>query len=352
MTALAAVGALTLAACSGDGGGSGSGGELTWEDSPLNAVWAEVFGAEEFNEEQWQAEWAEQSRQIEELIAACMAQEGFEYIPVDQTQGTVFSSGDEDVYADYGTAEWAAQYGYGMTTMDELYEPVAEGEEWFDPNQAIVQAMSASEQAAYYSALWGDQEWAEEYDEDGNYIEQTYDPSQAGCYGAAEVEVYGDLYGGGENDPYNDPQFASLVEEMDALYARVEEDPRVSGLDNAWASCMADAGHAGFSAAHDAEDSLWAEYDEIWNAVDWSEIEQAWEDGVPEADIVYPEPDPEAIAALREREIALATADYTCREEVGYEQTRLEVQFELEQEFVDNNREALEAFVQAMSELQ
>ena len=73
--ALALGAALVLSGC----GVIGAPEKLDPEKSPLAEYMSACYG------EQDQEFYDKQSKQVEELVAACMADEGFEYIPVDQS---------------------------------------------------------------------------------------------------------------------------------------------------------------------------------------------------------------------------------------------------------------------------
>ena len=49
-----------------------------------------------------------------------------------------------------GDLDWAATYGYGITTIDAIGPDASE-----DPNTAITEEMSEAELAAYHEALFG-----------------------------------------------------------------------------------------------------------------------------------------------------------------------------------------------------
>ncbi|ACQ81206.1 hypothetical protein Bcav_2961 [Beutenbergia cavernae DSM 12333] len=315
LLALVAVG--TLTACSSGGPGGGGGGDLTYEDSPLAEIFAQIDDTAEQSQEDAQAEMDEQNRQVEQLVSACMADEGFEYIPVDNSGTVVFS--DETDIEDMNTEEYVAEHGYGFTTYEEQEAPAED--EYVDPNADYVAAMSETEQAAYYEALWGPAT-TEEYDEDEEIPE--YDWTQGGCYGAAQHEVYE----GEDSDNYwSDPQFEELFEEMNGLWEDAMSDPRIAELDAEWASCMADAGYADFATSQEAQDSIMNAQNALWESGE--------------------EPDDEAMAELRQQEIDTALADFRCKQDVDYEQTQLEIQFELEREFVEEHQTELDALVAA-----
>ncbi len=58
---------------------------------------------------------AEQN-QIEEVIAACMREEGFEYQPVDQSQFMMFGGPGEGELP-WFSPEWVEKYGFGISTQ-------------------------------------------------------------------------------------------------------------------------------------------------------------------------------------------------------------------------------------------
>jgi hypothetical protein len=216
----------------------------------------------------------------------------------------------------YGTEEYAAEHGYGMSTS---FDPAAEGEtdEWVDPNADYVAGMSETEQAAYYAALFGEQAMSAE----GGEVPQG-DWTTQGCQGKAQHEVYE------QGQAWADPEFESLQEEMTALYERAASDPKVAEADAAWSECMADAGYPDLAKPEDALTALSDEFGTLMSGT----TEEA------------PEPDPAAVAEFKEKEIATAVADARCKESTGHDKKAKEVQFALEQEFVDQHEAELEAW--------
>ncbi|MCV2395422.1 hypothetical protein OEB99_13985 [Actinotalea sp. M2MS4P-6] len=319
--------ALALAGCSGTPAASPS------TAGPLEAFFADAMGS--YDEEAANRD----AMQVEELVAQCMAEQGFEYTPVDQSQGISYSSDDLDV--EWGTLEFAEQYGYAITTdpwgtMTE--ESPEEAQEWVDPNEDYVAAMSETEQQAYYTALYGDQSQYEEV-EDGEEIEYNWEDN--GCQGAAQHEVY---EGG---DAVDSDQFQALWDDMDAMWQAVQDDPRMAEAVAGWASCMADAGYPGMASFDDPQNQISDQVNALWDDAyadldpetatedDWAAVE----------DQVQGEQ-----AALTDTEIAMATADYTCRDDADVTSLQTEVQNEYEQEFVDSHRDALEAYKATMTE--
>lgn len=331
LISVAAVAALVLTGCTG---GDGTPTADDWANSPLNRYLSASWGGE-LSEEEQERQFAEQQRQSEEIIAECMSEQGFEYNPVDYSGG-IFYSGDGEEW-NPESREWVAQWGYGAVNWpgkQEMEEAPMPDEEWVDPNQDYVESLSESEQAAYYEALYGPQPTEEELNEDGSY---EWNWENAGCQGVAQNEIYG------SQDLWNDDEFADLFAAMERLWQDIENDPRNVELDAAWSSCMADAGYSGFTKQYDAQQSIYDEMNALWeNGPEWDEslpeeeMNRIWEE--------YDKQVQEEMAPIAEREIALALADLDCREETDYRAQKLEIQFEIEEQFVNDHKAELEAF--------
>lgn len=311
-TAAAAAGCallLLVAGCSADKDGKDAATVSEDEAGPLSAYFDDVFGSME------DQDWAEMGRKSEEIVAACMVEQGFEYKPQDMSAATETIEEDQEAADTYGTEEYAAENGYGMSTS---FEPAADGEEeWVDPNADYVAAMSESEQQAYYQALFGDQAVSEDTGEvpAGDWTTQ-------GCQGKAQHEVYE------QGQAWADPEFESLQEEMTALYERAASDPKMAEADAAWATCMEDAGYTGFAKPDDAVTSISDEFSTLMSGL----TEET------------PEPDPAALAEFKEKEIATAVADARCKASTKHDDKARKVQFALEQEFVDQHEAELQAW--------
>jgi hypothetical protein len=317
--AISAALALSLAACGG--------GDSAPEDEmgPLDRIFEDIWGG--WDEETGNA----QQMRVEEVVAECMAELGFEYTPVDYSQaGWSMSSDDLDV--EWGSLEFAEKYGYGATTdpwgNEEMVDEPPD-EQWIDPNQDYVMAMSETEQTAYYAALYGNQEYPE-----GDEEEWVYDWTQNGCQGKAQHEVYESAPGLG------DDEYQALMEEMNSLWEDVMNDPRIAEVGAKWATCMGEAGHPGFVGVDDAQNSIYDQLNSIW--------ENAYTDMSPDAS----EEDWRAVeagvqadlAAITPLEIELAVADFHCRDEIKYESVYRTVNAEHQQRFYDAHKAELEAW--------
>ena len=304
-----AVVAVGLTGCaSNQGGEAAAGGKLSYEDSPLNKYLSAGYG--EYDEDTAIAD----SKQIEESTAACMAEEGFDYVPVDQSQNMSFDMDDQE---DRETEEWVAANGYGMTqSPEEVAAQQEQAESYVDPNQDYVASLSEGEQTAYYEVLYGPPQTEDMMNEDGS---SEYKWEEAGCSGSAQHEVNGD-------NPSEDKAHKPLFDAISKFYEKLQKDPAVQELDGAWAACMADTGHPEYKAKQDAINAA----SELSNALYNNDTGEA--------------PSDEALAKVREGEIEIALADFTCSEKVDYTDSMLKVQFKLEEQFVDDHKAELDAF--------
>ena len=295
---------LLLAGCAGPAGGD----KLDAEKSPLSEYFSALYG------DQDEDAWAKQQEEVEELVAACMSDEGFEYIPVPQGQ---FSSPTDDG-PEWGTKEFAELNGYGMQqSEEEMEEMEQQGEEYVDPNQDYVETLSESEQTAFYEVLYG----APSEDMGNSDEPMEYDWTTAGCYGAAQHEVQGE-------QPYDDDRYKSLFEDMNGMYEDLQKTPEIKKADADWADCMADAGEPGFKTKQDAIMEIQDALNEVWEANPTGELDQK-----------------EELAELRERELELAVTDFECAEKVDYEQRSLAGQFELEKKLIKEHKKQLDQIV-------
>lgn len=274
----------------------------------------------------------EQFRQWEmrqqEAMARCMINQGFEYVPA--------VAPSEITAVDFNEESFARERGFGISTQYDVVDPnSAEG--FVNPNDAIVAAMSDSERNAYYTALYG-----EETDLEGGE-----DPGfGGGCQGEAGREVFGRA----------EEILRELEPMFDDMQQRVEADPRLADADRGWTACMSDRGYD----YDDADDlfnkalpDLQARHQEIVgerNPFDgWTEeqIEEFYTRSEQEINAFFTQfeeqirqnVDQEALDALREEEIALATANYECGEE--RREIVREVTAELEKKFIRDNRDVL-----------
>ena len=225
--------------------------------------------------------------------------------------------------------KWVASNGYGMVqSQEEMEAQTKEAEEFVDPNADYVASLSETEMAAYYETLHGPGPTEEEMaamEEGGSY---DYNWETSGCYGAAQHEVQGT-----GTQAYDDPKYKALFEKMNSTYTKAMEDPKMKALDRAWLDCMADAGYSDFKTKQDGFTLISDEQNKIY------ESQELDEQGAPIGDTS------EAMAALKEKEIDVALADFKCSEKTNYNQEAMKVQFALETAFVEDNKSELDAML-------
>lgn len=237
------VAVLALLTSCGGGNDTATGDAASGEvpSSPLAEYFGQDFGSDP---EQAQARIVEQERARQEAIAACMKREGFEYIPQDPSQYIQFESPDGE---EYGSDEWTAKYGFGISTQrfpqsalgpelvgydDSQFGPSMED----DPNMKIQQALSPEEQAAYQEALYGDMSAFE------------VDPTLSEEEQAKAMEDVQFEPGGCEGEAMNGSEdlsqkvYEEFGDEMDAMYERMQSDPRIVEAERKVKDCVADKG--------------------------------------------------------------------------------------------------------------
>lgn len=302
--------------------GSSDGADASPDKSPLSEYLDASYSATLSPEQQEvdaEAVWNEYER----IVAECMVAEGFEYTPTAYISEDSFKPAPSEEWRP-DDREWVAQWGYGITDIPARHSaPDTDANDaGADPNIEYLGTLSEAEQAAYEAAMYG-----EAIDPAVSDESAVYDPEKAGCTGRAQEELTGDAPDLSEFDP--------LMEQVYALMDSVAESPEMQELDAAWASCMSDAGESGFTRQGDASQS-------IVDAMPVPEEPENNADG-PASEPTNPMDDPE-VAALHEREIELALVDFECRTKTDYVQSALEIQFTLEEQFIEDHKAELEAF--------
>lgn len=326
--ALCAVATLGLTACSGDDTKSASQAEA----GPLSKYLESLWDAEAYTQEKFDAD----QKKTEELIAQCMTKLGFEYTPNTSDGGGGYISADDAT--DWGSKEFVTQYGYGIVNSPGMSEAAPEDPgSYIDPNADYLSALSESELAAYNEALWGPAVTDVSFTGDMSEAEPVaYDWTQSGCQGAADHEVR-EAHSQAESAA-EDPAFTELFTEIDAFYAQFYGDqPAVSAiadLDILWNDCMITAGYSEFTSPTSTIQQLLTEYQDA--------LVPPGSEGEPSEPS---EPSPKVRQEFSERELAVALADYECRERLNYEDQLTKIMHSLEQQFVDTHQQQLEALV-------
>jgi len=176
---MAMFGALTLSACVGNG--SDGPGDLSLEGSPISRTLGINFTAPAESQDQF----AEQQRVAEEQIVVCMAAEGFEYIPQNQS----FEALDDP----FGEAlqlsphEFATQHGWGFVTLVGFVQTFDSAA---DPNWEYANSLSDSERDKFYVELYGEQpdiNLSNSTEEEANEAFENFEST--GCSSTAYAEV-------------------------------------------------------------------------------------------------------------------------------------------------------------------
>ena len=321
--------ALFLTACSGagdieDSPGASAGG-LTLSDF--------IPGAFEFDQTGDEEEYyRQQERVAQDKIAACMAEQGFEYVPFVRNEDQFgFSMPDTQ-------EEFVAQYGFGIATMILENQPpdeeAIEAEMAKDPNNAIMDAMAAAERDAYYAALYGEQpeDGFEEPTEDSPGVTVgAFEPS--GCQNAAYEEAFNQ---GAEVAFYE--QFGPMIQAIDD---RVKSDPRIVELEVKWSSCMAERGYD-FADRNEAQVFLLRRLEEVGAITDLEIDPEGMGWGYGGGQVEPGGPIEAAVKEIAAEEIAMAKVGLTCS--ADEQEVFQEVYREAEQRFIQENLAELEQY--------
>src|SRR5665648_517150 len=319
------VAALTLAACGNEPEPEPT---PTQESSPLEALLRDYLG-----------DWSNEdvTRQLvamEDLLATCMAEQGFDYTPVDYAAMGLDLTG-ETLGLEWGSKEFAEQYGYGITTNPVLGEDAEQPE---DPNAEYVAGMTPTEQEAYYTALYG--EHHAEMSDPRAVAEAGWDWRDLGCTGSAQNEVL-------SGDAAQQDQFAALQEEMTLMMEAAAADPRLAQVNADWAACMADAGFADLGKVGDPEAALSAEVTALQQAAA-AQIDPTVPTGPDSAEQVQAALQ-EQLDKITEREIDTAVADAQCRADVGYDDARRAIDTEYQVQFLAEHRTEVQDWLESLN---
>jgi hypothetical protein len=260
--------ALALAGCN-----SGTDPEDTTPDTGSSSTSIPLPGTEAFG--LTEEEFTANVEAVEAGIAACMAEAGFEYVPVDVTAILEVGLWMRAI-PDMSREEYKSQWGYGISTRtDNLPREVGLGTQ----NIQIYENLSDSEQVAYDRTLFGD-------DSDATFALMLDDEDFSGLGGCTKEAV--------ESVFPPEMMSASFINPKDVL---IESDPRVVAADEAWMECMAEDGYE-----YEDQDEIIEEYEELLEVVTGGEDPES----LTGADL-------EALQELQAEEIAVALKDLECQ---------------------------------------
>lgn len=303
-------------------------------------------------------DWQDEERRIEEAVALCMRERGWEYIPVDYgySDGGEWTPEDEEKYVKeqgFGLVYW-----YLYPDGDGSGDGIIIDDGWEDPNWDYVNSLSETEMTAYYEDLWGTEEenaqWMETEVDPETGEEYSYQWRSGGCRGEAEVEIRGEDYFQQMGNDY----WERVTVFYDELQIRVEADPRIVELNKKWQQCMADRNYT-FQSENDLYDWVYSDLQgrveevvpNMWNDpfAGWSddEINAFYENATQEElDALWATPEltdeqRSQLEALYEEEIDLALANWECGKDSREKYNDIYAQ--IETEYVRENEAALAA---------
>ena len=232
---------------------------------------------------------------VETRIANCMAENGFEYYPVDYATiraaldlAGEFEYGFEYFSVDYATiraamesgSDFIERFGYGISTFYGQQGQIADGQG--DLNTQYYQALSEADQVAYDQILYGE-------DKEATLLVALDSESFArtgGCTREAAEQVFSS-------------EEVSAANFQTDLSSRVDNDRRMIAAYKEWSGCVLEAGYS-FERPADISASLSANLEEITAnqpLIELSEAQLA------------------ELEDLQAQEIDIAAADKDCEEE-------------------------------------
>ena len=284
---------LALAGC----GGAAAPEPEGMDNGSLGDYFAEALGMSEYGRAQWDAE--------QELIAACMSDAGFEYIPQPFTDTSVVTVTTER------TRESVAETGWGIIPTDLTpYEPEAPPTA---PNDVYYESLSDSAQAEYEVALQGQVP-------DGASSEMA--PEDMGCWGRAIAQQQ-------QTSPWAIDGFESLQAEMQGRWEQILAQPVYVAALERWSICMGDVGYPGLTVLDDAMQL----------------VENKFEEEFPGFTYRLDDPRLPELAAW-EREVAVASYDCEVAADTG--EAVAQAQTDWETAFVTDHEDELAALVEAV----
>ncbi len=308
-------------------------------------------------------DWREQEVAVQQVVAECMAAEGFDYVPFvpSDVDGGFYieEEWDQESYVKehgFGVATWVIDdRNFGIGDEGEFEDPFAD-----DPNQAIVDAMDELEREEYYRVLHGGEPeiientpWEEieamtPEEQDAFYNEAYNDWEPSGCYNEAWEDSY--------NEDATQAFYEEFSADLEAVFTDMESDPRIVEAQAGWSGCMADAGH-NFASQEEMYGYFYgdqfgdSEFSEAVNAlITYPEYDETSDEELTEEELNdparwMPQFDIEELQPYIDEEIAVATADYECSKEM--EGLWEEVYTDLQEQFLEDNMDRLMAYLEA-----
>jgi hypothetical protein len=245
------------------------------------------------------------SAKVENVIAACMKAEGFDYVPVDPVAQQAALTGK----ANMSDEEYEQQFGYGITTL------YGRGSAQTDPNDKIREQLAEADRAAYDRALSGGKP-----DQTFVFAVDTGDFTQlGGCTKKATDQAFG-----------GSQLLQTLQRKLDELDDSIAADQRMVHAQDAWRGCVKAATGQEFEDAESIEEEITQRFERLVGSV------------VPPGQVA-PEGTQVDMAALRklqQDEMSLFNKDRNC-ESKRIDPVETKVRQEKETKFKSDNAELL-----------
>jgi hypothetical protein len=227
------------AGCGGDSDSASGGQAGDGEARTVDESGRELPGTKEFalTEE----EFAGHVEKVQALIAECMEEAGFEYVPAD-VETIERAQSAVRVEPGYTRLDYKKRWGYGVSTR---FDNVVKEIELGPQNLRYIEGLSEADKAAYDRTLYGE-------DPDATFA-FTFDEedfsSTGGCTRKAVEQVFTREQ---LSENYQHPK--------DIL---IEEDPRVVEANASWVACMQAHGYDGYL----DQDEIIEEFEERFDAL-------------------------------------------------------------------------------------
>jgi len=163
---------------------------------------------------------------VESLVATCMTNAGFEYVPVDYATARAAMDSDSKP-SGLNADEFRTQFGYGISTLfagTGNQATLGAGEE----NILIRENLTVADRVAYVYTLYGENPSATFV----VALDEEDFSNTGGCTRSAVEQVFS-----------SDELAAGFVNYDNAAAERVDQDPRVVAAYVEWANCMIEAGY-------------------------------------------------------------------------------------------------------------
>jgi hypothetical protein len=312
---------LLLAACGGGDSAASDEAEGNPND-PRTGPLAQLLGGYGGSS----AEQRAQELEIQQQLAQCMRDEGFEYEPVDYQAQMGDTSGEWEMQLN-DPEGYGEKYGYGVVRSYEMQGDMG-ATSFEDPNQDYLNSLTPEENEAYYETLYGATFFGT--GDDGEMEEFVPPPlEEQGCQGKAMLAVYG------ENSPMTDTDMQTRIGE---LFEDMESDPDIARAIDDWASCMREQ-----DASYDwdrPEDPINDFYNRL-SELQYGPVTESEDGGLVAGTVLdggfggIPEVDEADLEELREDELRTWRHDWDCQQEVDIAGVRREVEQRMADELLE-----------------